>query len=81
MASTPPPGCIASLAFVARFMKTCSICVGSALTVLFFSVRQTLRSISSPISLASIFSTLFMSPLISRGCGFITCFLLNARSP
>ncbi len=79
MVSLPPEG-MASRAFTARFMMTCSICPASARTDQRLFPGVMTRSISSPIMRVSIlrFSVAMSLRLTIRGASI--CFRLNANN-
>ncbi|GBE34454.1 hypothetical protein BMS3Bbin06_00979 [bacterium BMS3Bbin06] len=75
-----PPSGIASLAFVMRFIITCSTCPLSAMTGI-VSPRSVLNSIVSGISLLRIFSKSPTTDLRNKDLGSRICLRLKARSP
>ncbi len=79
MVSLPPLG-MASLALIARFMITCSICPGSTSTCHNAGSGIVNNSTSSPTRRPSIFSIPVNSSLRSRTLGVIICLRLKARS-
>ena len=77
MVSLPPRG-MASRAFTARFMMTCSICPGSTLIDASPAAATAMSSTSSPIRIRSIFSIPPQMSLRSTILGASTCCRLNA---
>jgi len=79
MVSLPPSG-IASLAFVARFMITCSRCVGSTRTFPALASAWKSSSICSPMTRRSNFSTSARISLTLSTLGWRTCLLPKASN-
>ena len=75
-----PPSGIASRAFTARFMITCSIWPGSALTGLTWGPGKKENSMCSPIRRGSIFPMSEMTTFRSSKRGCKTCMRLNASN-
>jgi len=80
MVKQPPFG-MASLAFVARLINTCSIWLLSAITIQSLSVSTALSFISSLTSRVKRSFTPFTMSFMFTGFGLLGCFLLKTRSP
>ena len=79
MVSLPPSG-IASRAFTTRFIRTCSIWLGSPITVPGCSARRSSMVMSARRSRFMIPASSRTVALRSRGWGCSTCFRANARN-
>ena len=75
-----PPAGMASRALMQRFIRICSIWLGSARTVHRSSCDSMAKSMSSPISRRSIFPRFSTTSSIRSIFGFRTCRRLKARS-